>query len=68
MVESAELSVNLYQTSWCNNPEDNHLHTRHRENLRSHKDLFLMLNFITRTPSFTCMVTYEVYETPRREG
>jgi hypothetical protein len=30
MMEAAstsETSVNFYQTTWCNNPEDNHLHT-----------------------------------------
>jgi hypothetical protein len=36
-VEStSETSVNFYQTTRRNNPEDNHLHTRHRENLKSH--------------------------------
>jgi hypothetical protein len=23
---TSETSVNLYQTTWCNNPEDSHLH------------------------------------------
>jgi hypothetical protein len=31
-----EASVNLHQTTWRNNPEDSHLHTRHRQNLKSH--------------------------------
>jgi hypothetical protein len=40
MMEAAstsETSVNLYQTTRCNNPADSHLHTRRRENLKSHK-------------------------------
>jgi hypothetical protein len=40
MMEAAstcETSVNFYQTTWRNNPEDRHLHTRRRENLKSHE-------------------------------
>jgi hypothetical protein len=40
MMEAAstsETSVNFYQTTWRNNPEDSHLHTRRLENLKSHK-------------------------------
>jgi hypothetical protein len=39
MMEAAntsETSVNFYQTTGSNNPEDSHLHTRRRENLKSH--------------------------------
>jgi hypothetical protein len=39
MMEAAstsETSVNFYQTTRRNNPEDSHLHTRRRENLKSH--------------------------------
>jgi hypothetical protein len=39
MMEAAstsETSVRFYQTTWRNNPEDSHLHTRRRENLKSH--------------------------------
>jgi hypothetical protein len=39
MMEAAstsETSVNLYQTTWRNNPEGSHLHTRRHENLKSH--------------------------------
>jgi hypothetical protein len=38
MMEAAstsETSVNFYQTTQRYNPEDSHLHTRHRENLKS---------------------------------
>jgi hypothetical protein len=34
---SSELTlVNFYQTTRRNNPEDSHIHTCHRENLKSH--------------------------------
>jgi hypothetical protein len=36
-VSTSETSVNLYQTTRRNNPENSHLHTRRRENLKSHK-------------------------------
>jgi hypothetical protein len=35
-VSASETSVNFYQTTRRNNPEDSHLHTRRRENLKSH--------------------------------
>jgi hypothetical protein len=31
-----ETSVNFYQTTRRNNPEESHLHTRRRENLKYH--------------------------------
>jgi hypothetical protein len=39
MMEAARTSetlVNFYQTTLRYNPEDSHLHTRRRENLKSH--------------------------------
>jgi hypothetical protein len=39
MMEAAstcETSVNFYQTTQQYNPEDGHLHTRRRENLKSY--------------------------------
>jgi hypothetical protein len=39
MMEAARTSetlVQLYQTTRCYNPEDSHLHTHRRENLKSH--------------------------------
>jgi hypothetical protein len=38
MVETAktsETSINFYETTRCNTPEDSHLHTHRRENLKS---------------------------------
>jgi hypothetical protein len=32
---TTETMENYYQTTWCNNPEDSHLRTHHRENLKS---------------------------------
>jgi hypothetical protein len=34
---TSETSINFYQTTLRNNPEDSHLHTRRRENLKSYK-------------------------------
>jgi hypothetical protein len=31
----SETSVNFYKTTWHNNSEDSHLHSRHRKNIRS---------------------------------
>jgi hypothetical protein len=39
MMEAAsasETSVNFYQTTRRNNPDDSHLHNRRRDNLKSH--------------------------------
>jgi hypothetical protein len=33
---SSEISVNIYQTTRCNNPKGNNLYTRRRENPKSH--------------------------------
>jgi hypothetical protein len=35
-VVTSDMSVIIYQTAWCNIPENSHLHTYHHENLRSH--------------------------------
>jgi hypothetical protein len=35
-VSFSETSVNIYQTTWCNIPEDSHFDTRRRENLKHH--------------------------------
>jgi hypothetical protein len=37
---TSETSVNIYQTTRCNIPEDSHLHSRRRENLKSHMKEF----------------------------
>jgi hypothetical protein len=47
MMEAActsEGSVNFFQTTRRNNPEDSHLHYRRRENLKSHKSDIVTLH------------------------
>jgi hypothetical protein len=46
-VAASETSVNVYQTTRRNNPEDSKLHTCRRENLKSHKleDVFKCMSF-----------------------
>jgi hypothetical protein len=39
---TSETSVNFYQTTQRYNPEDSHLHTHRRENLKSYLVLFLV--------------------------
>jgi hypothetical protein len=34
---SSEMSVDIYQTTWCCMPEDSHLHIHFHENLKTHK-------------------------------
>jgi hypothetical protein len=38
---TSETSANFYQTTRRNNPEDNHRHTRSRENLKSYVRIVL---------------------------
>jgi hypothetical protein len=68
---TSEMSVNFYQTTRRNNPEDRHLHTCRREILKSHPDepsshgytyffklcFNIDLSFMTRSPmrSLLCM-------------
>jgi hypothetical protein len=42
-VTPSETSVNFYQTTRRNIPEDSHLHIRRRENLKSHQYTYLRL-------------------------
>jgi hypothetical protein len=43
-----EESVNFYQTTRRNNPEDSHLHIRRRENLKSHCLCTVTTDFVSR--------------------
>jgi hypothetical protein len=36
----------FYRTTWRNNPEDSHLHTRHRENVKSESAITLFLHLL----------------------
>jgi hypothetical protein len=40
---TSETSANFYQTTRCCNPEDSHLHTRRRENLKSYMNIYCFL-------------------------
>jgi hypothetical protein len=46
---TSETSVNFYQTTRRNNPEDSHLYACHRENLNSQ---LLQLDFLTKANIF----------------
>jgi hypothetical protein len=35
-VQTSEMMVNSYQSTWQHNPEDGHIHTHHHENLKSY--------------------------------
>jgi hypothetical protein len=51
MMEAAKASVtplNFYQTTRRYNPEDSHLLSRRRENLKSHKDIIIQIFRIHR--------------------
>jgi hypothetical protein len=45
-VNSSEMSINIYQTTLCSIPDDSHLHTRHRKNLKCHQIQLLSSNAI----------------------
>jgi hypothetical protein len=59
MMEAAstsETSVKFFQTTRRNNPEESHLHTRHRENLKSLKGY--MFNGASKKPLAYGVMTY----------
>jgi hypothetical protein len=43
VADTSETSVNFYRTTRRDNPEDSHLHTRRRENLKSHLESIFIL-------------------------
>jgi hypothetical protein len=51
-LSTSETSLNLYQTTWRNNTEARHLHTRRRENLKSNifDCNFTLISAITYDP------------------
>jgi hypothetical protein len=46
---TSETSVNVYQTTQRNNPEDSNLHTRRRENLMFHIYLLLCIKSVGKS-------------------
>jgi hypothetical protein len=49
---TSETSVDFYHTTRRKNPEDSHLHTRRRENLKSNLYVFISLEFYERSFPF----------------
>jgi hypothetical protein len=59
MMEAAntsESSVNIYQTAGRKNQEDSHLHTRRRENLRSHSQVRVQTRVHTEKARFIFVI------------
>jgi hypothetical protein len=48
-VSTSETSVNFYETTRCNIPEDSHIHTHCRENLKSQTEDYLPISFFLVT-------------------
>jgi hypothetical protein len=46
---TSETLVRLYQTTRCYNPEDSHLHTHRRENLKSYVDALIWFHVIHKS-------------------
>jgi hypothetical protein len=46
VVSSSETSVNIYQSTGCNSPEDSHLHTLRREKLKSQEMQFEVWRYL----------------------
>jgi hypothetical protein len=59
-------SVNFWQTTRCNNPEDNHLHTRRRENLKYHYFLIAWWQTEFKTILFCSLARSEM--NPKNKG
>jgi hypothetical protein len=56
-VSSSETSVNIYQTTRHNIPQDSHLRIRRRETLKSHVELIYRPQFLTDTGNY---ITYNL--------
>jgi hypothetical protein len=55
---TSETSAHFYQTTRRNNPEDSHLHTRLRENLKSHTYFLLIWITINSWRSWSLLVIW----------
>jgi hypothetical protein len=42
-LSTCEASVSIYHITWRRNPEDGHLHTRRRQNLKSQQKIVIFL-------------------------
>jgi hypothetical protein len=64
----SETSVNFYQTTRRNNPEDRNFHNRRREKLKSHYVKHSLLTAFQLKISSLWFISKVVYETPRFNG
>jgi hypothetical protein len=62
-VSAFETSVNFYQTTRRDIPEDGHLHTRRRENLKSHSGFYYCNKHSYFDSSVVYYAPYIHYET-----
>jgi hypothetical protein len=51
----SENSVNFYQTTWSNKPEDSHLHTRCCKSLKYHQGLAVLRSNVKRVSFPSCV-------------
>jgi hypothetical protein len=58
VASTSETSVNFYQTARRYNPEDSHLHTCRRENLKSHRILFVTFYNVRTFDSKILIIQY----------
>jgi hypothetical protein len=66
MMEAArtsEMLVQLYQTTRCYNPEDSHLHTYRRENLKSYLDTSVLFNSLSILMETICVYMNKLFHT-----
>jgi hypothetical protein len=60
-VNTSETSITCYENTRCNTPEDSHLHTRRRENLKFYKSSWFhfdcQVDPLLRAQSIQCLTT-----------
>jgi hypothetical protein len=64
VVSTSETSVNFYQTTRSYNPDDSHLHSRRRENLKSYLQ-FVVRNTIMKLLLFEIALNTHQFITAR---
>jgi hypothetical protein len=55
-VSTSETSITLYETIWCNIPEDSNLHSHSHDNLKSHR-MALLTSLVVKGCRFDTIVT-----------
>jgi hypothetical protein len=56
----SETSVNFYNTTLRSIPEVSHLHTRRRENLKSHSSFLYNFTIVSEKIMFICCITFRI--------